>query len=245
MAVYAITQARLGSERLPGKVLKKINGLPLLAYHLMRLNDIPALDRVVVATPEGEANSVLHHYLLNHDHDYVTGSENNVLARFHLASKALCSAADDIILRITADCPLLCPDLISEMLQAYQLSDYDYYRLDTDFIARGFDAELFRAGMLEEAHAQTESAYDKEHVTPYFYRSDSPYKIGVHRPDLPESAHYRLCVDEINDFELVAMIIQAFPETWRSLRYTDIIDFLNSHPEIAAINQQVIQRNQH
>ena len=241
MTVYAITQARLGSERLPGKVLKIVCGKPLLDYHLTRLAQVKGLARTIVAAPEDDNNQALHDYLEAHQYDYVKGSESNVLKRYYQTATEL--QPDDTILRVTADCPLICPQLISTMIQQYESASVDYMRLDTDHVARGFDAELFKVWMLREAYEDAESDYDREHVTPYFYKTARHYTTAVYKPDLPASNQFRLCVDEMSDLALIENVIQAFPESWQHLDYQAIVEFLTQHPELVAINKAVVQRN--
>lgn len=237
-----IIQARMGSERLPGKVLMTMNGQPMLGYQLQRLKiQMPELE-VVVATSEHSTDDPLYHYCLDNEVAVYRGDQHNVLKRFHDLVLNANLNDDDMVIRLTGDCPLICPDLINELIVHYLDSNADYGRIDTDSFPRGVDAEVFTVVMLKQAYQNTLSSYDQEHVTPYFYHPDSAYSVMKYTNKLGNHSHIRLCVDEVADFDMVNQIVSIVGNSWTDINYTQLIEVISDHPEITQINQAVKQR---
>ena len=241
--ITCIVQARMGSKRLPGKVLKPINGIPMLQYQLTRLRQLNNV-RVVVATSDTQTDDALAEYCAMNSHEVYRGDENNVLKRFYDLSNKLNLIPEDRIIRLTGDCPLVCADLIAQLVDAQVNQSNQYGRIDTDYFPRGVDAELFTYEMLISAFKNASSEYECEHVTPYFYQSGK-YSIVKLNNSLGNHSHYRLCVDEPSDHQCVSAVISELGDAWADANYQDIISVLLDKPALAKLNQSVIQKITH
>lgn len=241
--IICVIQARMGSERLPGKVLKPINDIPLLEYQLTRLRRLSNV-RIIVATSNTAKDDVLAEYCIKHSHEVYRGDEHNVLKRFYDLAMALNLNSCDRIIRLTGDCPLVCPDLITQLFNTHEGQPDHYLRIDTDSFPRGVDAELFTCEMLTDAFSNATTEYEHEHVTPYFYQSGK-YSMGKLNNKLGNHSHIRLCVDESADFDCVTALINEMGDGWPDTDYKDIIAVLSDRPDIANLNQAVEQKNAH
>lgn len=222
MKILCIVQARMGSNRLPGKVLKDIDGHPMIYYTLTRLIKSKYIDEIVLATSNKEIDDPLEEYTVKElKMDVFRGSENNVLERYKLCCDKY---KGDIIIRITGDCPLIDPCIVDNVITKFLVSNYDYVRLDVpDTFFRGFDVEVFSRETLEKVFnivsndkTLSENEYKSyiEHVTYYIYNHSREFKIGYVRNDklIKEKTNYS--VDTEEDFERVKKIISenAFVE---------------------------------
>ena len=196
----AILQARLGSTRLPGKVLMPILGRPMLAHLLHRVRQMETADAIVVATSEKPQDDPIPTYLGEHHPDVVVfrGSETDVLSRFHGAASATDAR---VVVRITADNPLFDPVTADRLVRLLPDGPFDYAsNAVRPSFPRGVVAEAFTREALETAHAEATSAYDREHVTAFFYTHPQRFALG--RVDLPRDwSHLRLTVDTPEDLE--------------------------------------------
>lgn len=236
---YIIIQARINSERLPGKVLKKINGKPLISILIERLkwSGLP----ILVATSINKENDLLEEEVLKHDGVIVyRGSEDNVLQRFYEAAKGV---GADPVFRLTGDNPLMDGSLLNQMLEKY----YSFNSSDifmsiglSKSYPLGISAELFSFRLLEKAFLNATSHAELEHVTPYMYQNRSQkIKIIPFRGKMLKY-HYRLTVDTAEDFELHEKLINLYNADQLSIEA--IIKILDNHKELLAINRNVIQK---
>lgn len=206
MKVVAIVQARMGSTRLPGKVMKPIGGVPMIELLLERLKRARQVDQIVVAAPEGDADAPLAEHVRSLGLCCVQGSEKDVLARYLSAAR---HSSADVIVRITGDCPLVDPQLVDEAIEKFKSSQVDYLsNTDPPTLPDGLDIEVFTTEALARAALETRDDYDHEHVTPYLRNSASFRRASV-RNDEDLSA-LRWTVDEPEDFDLVAKVFNRF-----------------------------------
>lgn len=212
MSVVVVVQARMGSSRLPGKVLMELGGRPMLAFLLERLSslDMP----VVVATSDGVLDDPVAECAAAAGAQVVRGSEMDVLARFgSVLERHRC----DHVVRLTADCPLVDPTLVGATVDRHLAIDADY---TSNTIIRthpdGLDVEVIRADVLREAIGAALDPAEREHVTPYVYRRPSRFRLAaVRTPD--RWGHLRWTVDTLDDFERVrAMAATSADVGWRS-----------------------------
>ena len=247
MKVVTIIQARLGSSRLPGKILKKVNGKEMLLYMVERLQFCNNISDVIVSTTTNVEDDRVSEFCLKNKIKCFRGSENNVLERFYqLAS--LVSA--DIVVRCTGDCPLIDPHIVDDMLMKFRDKEVEYYTMQYESGADevgvscfpdGFAAEIFTFEVLKEAYSNALEPTDMEHVTPYIIRNYENkldlYKI--YDLDLNELRNkypnidfrkLHLSVDTIEHLNIVKSIASNFGDLKFSI--TDILDFLNSHPHL-------------
>jgi spore coat polysaccharide biosynthesis protein SpsF len=234
-----IVQARMGSTRLPGKVLADIAGRPMLSYQLERLRRCRLVDSIVVATSVLPADEAIVAFCELESTAVVRGPEIDVLARFALAAKA---ASADTVVRVTADCPLLEPALVDQALRAFTAGDYDYLsNMRPPTWPYGMAVEVMTRRALEEASAEAREPAEREHVTPFLYWRPNRYRLGsiVRQPDLSAQ---RWTVDTPEDFELVSRILKALYPSNPSFTTDDVLSLLDRHPDWIEINRHVEQK---
>lgn len=244
MKSILVIQARLGSSRLPGKVLKKINDKELLLYMVNRLKLCKNISDIVVCTTINEEDNKINNFCLKNNIKCFRGSENNVLERFYQV--ALLGNAD-IILRCTGDCPLIDPYVVDDMLEQFIKKNVNYYTMqyenNSDEIGvscfpDGFATEIFKFKILEEAYNNVYNDIDMEHVTPYIIRKYENKKdlYKIYDFELNEFKkkylnlnfkNLHLSVDTIEDFNIIKNIINNFNNLSFSLK--DILKFLNDN----------------
>jgi len=207
--VVAIIQARLSSTRLPNKVLLKINNKPMIWHIVNRLRKCKELDSIIVATPKGDVK--LNSYLERNHIRHTQGSENDVLRRYLLAANR---TSADIIVRVTADCPMIDPKIVDEVVKYYNDHNFDYVCNTNDnptMFERanvnwqtldGFDVEVFSYLSLYNANLQATDKNDREHVTPYIVRNGN---VSVWLPG-KQYPKFHLSINTSSDLELVRSI---------------------------------------
>jgi spore coat polysaccharide biosynthesis protein SpsF len=235
----AIIQARMTSTRLPGKVLKTIKGKPLLEHVIRRIRYSKNLGDTIVATVDSIDSTPVIELCNKLDVKTFAGSEYNVLERYYEASKKYDA---QIILRITADCPLVDPDVIDLMIERFLASDCDY--LSNTMVRtypRGLDVEIFTFTALEKAFNEATKDYEKEHVTPYIIKHPDIFKLEsfINKDDY---SMFRLTVDTIEDFNLIIEIYNRLYKENEIFKLSEIIDLLQSNPELLLINYHVSQK---
>ncbi|MDG2522834.1 glycosyltransferase family protein [Caulobacter segnis] len=237
MTTVAITQARMTSERLPGKILKPLAGQPLLARHLARLSRAGRIDRVVVGSPEGPVSDPIRALCAPLGFPVVDGPEDDVLARFLNAARF---AGADIIVRVTSDCPFIDPELVDLVVARRAETGVDYATLDAPGVyPRGLDVEVFTRAALETAAAEAASTHDREHVTPFIRNQPDRFTTQRVAADGAGGA-YRLCVDTPADLALAERLYDHFGGDdfgWR-----EVVSVLDARPDWAALNSDVIQK---
>ena len=231
----AIIQARMGSTRLPGKVLKNIFGKPLIGYVIDAVRHIKDVDKIVVATTDSPIEKPLVDYVQEQGVSVFRGSEEDVLARYYFA--AVENSADQI-LRITSDCPLLDPIICSGMIDYYYIHKFDYCRLAPEF-AEGLDCEIFSFDALKRAYLKAKLKSEREHVSLHFHNKSIQFKMGIY-PNKTDNSNYRFTVDEPEDFEVVRIIIENLYKG-KPIKAKEVLSFLADNPEIFSINQQIIR----
>lgn len=237
--VVCVSQARMTSSRLPGKILMTAAGKPLLQWHLERLKAAKRVDQVALATSLNAADDPVADLAEDLGVFVFRGSEHDVLGRFS-GCAAACGA--DTVIRVTADCPLIDPALIDELTRAFAVApDADYRNIDIGRYPRGLDAEIFAMATLAAADGEARDPYEREHVTPFIYRRPERFRLGAPlAPEKPPPA-YRWCVDEAADLELIRLLLAELPVEgvfgWR-----DVCMLLSRHPGWADVNRDVAQR---
>ena len=238
MRTVAIVQARMGSSRLPGKVMMKVGGIPLIGLLLTRLALSERIDEIVLATSIDANNDPLCDYVTDLGYRCVRGSEQDVLARFMKAAEA---TRADIIIRVTGDCPLIDASLIDDMLNRFSTLNIDYLNnCDPPSFPNGLDAEIFTRAALELADAEATEPGHREHVTPYLRWKDT-VRRGQYINDRDLSA-MRWTVDELADFEVVKGIFDHFSSdtlfSWHA-----ICELAEKQPQIFKFNEH-LKRNE-
>ncbi|KUO74793.1 MAG: 3-deoxy-manno-octulosonate cytidylyltransferase [Clostridia bacterium BRH_c25] len=237
--VTCIVQARMGSSRLKGKVLKEILGYPLILLNLKRLEKSKKIDKLILATSNKPEDDPLYEIVAAAGYKAFRGDEDNVLKRYR---DCVLEYGGDTIVRVTGDCPLIDPDIVDNVISHYQMYDYDYVRLDVpDTFIRGFDAEVFSREALEKTFDLAAEDRHREHVTAYMYHHPELFSIGKVQGESLFSKDYRLCVDTAEDFTLVSKVFEYFKDIY--IPAGDVVKFLDNNPGIAAINNEVKQKH--
>jgi spore coat polysaccharide biosynthesis protein SpsF len=238
--VVAIVQARMGSVRLPGKVLAEIEGQPMLWRVLQRTRATQTLDEIVVATSVEPADDAIAAFCGEHECACFRGSEIDVLDRYYQAAREYDA---DAVVRITSDCPLIDPEVTDKTVYAFlkQRPDYASNSLDRTY-PRGLDTEVIARPALERAWRAAREAYQRVHVTPYIYQNPGKFKILSVRGEIDYSA-YRWTVDTPEDLKFVRAVYAHMEE--KLFCWGDVIGLLERKPELAEINRSVAQKELH
>ncbi|MDP1773838.1 MAG: aminotransferase class III-fold pyridoxal phosphate-dependent enzyme [Methylobacter sp.] len=236
MKVVALVQARMGSTRLPNKVMKPIGGVPMIELLLSRLSKAKELDQIIVASSVDERNQPLAEYVRKLGYACEQGSENDVLDRFVQAAR---NHQADMVVRITGDCPLVDPGLVDEAIRRFKAANVDYLsNVTPPTYPDGLDIEVCTFMALEQASRETSEPFDREHVTPYL-REPGRFKTAAMQHSQDFSA-LRWTVDEPTDFAVIEKIFQHFqPRT--DFSWGEVLDLQQQEPEIFHINQHLIR----
>lgn len=231
MTVVAIVQARMGSSRLPAKVMRKIGGTPMIGLLLQRLARARKVDKIVVATSTSPDNRPLKDYVEAMGFACEAGSEDDVLERYIQAARAHDA---DVVVRITGDCPLVDPALVDEVIGAFEAADVDYFsNTIPPTFPDGLDIEVFSRAAFERAATEAVADYDREHVTPYL-KEKGRFRQGVMRWEEDLSA-LRWTVDELADFEVISRVFDHFsPKT--DFTWQEVLDLQRADPELFSAN---------
>jgi len=229
-----IIQARMGSSRLPGKVLKTLAGKTILQNLVDRMKPSLLVDQLVVATTTNAEDDAIAAYCEAHQIHCYRGSEWDVLDRYYQA--ALPFSPDNVI-RVTSDCPLNSYRVADFVIKSFLQSGKDYFsnsNNEPDFLEDGFDVEVFRFSALETAWKEAKLLSEREHVTP-FIKYSGRFSCGWHKfhPDY----QHKLSVDTANDFAAVEAIFNHLKDT-PDFSIPEVMDLLQKHPEILLLNAE-------
>ncbi len=234
MKIIALVQARMGSTRLPGKVLRTIVGKPMIELLLARLSQSNELDEIVVAASEEKKNDKLQEVVESLGFRCTRGNEKDVLNRFYESAKFI---GADVVVRITGDCPLIDPDLVDLCIQGYKSSKVDYFsNIDPATYPDGLDIEVISFESIKKANYETDSIYDREHVTPYIRDSDDFSKGSITYSE--NLSNQRWSVDEPEDLEVVINVFKHFSPNiffdWRQ-----VLELRKTQPVLFQANQKI------
>jgi glutamate-1-semialdehyde 2,1-aminomutase len=236
MKVVAIVQARMGSTRLPNKVMRLINGIPMIELLLSRLSGAKELDQIVVATSLDIRNQPLVNHIEKLGYACEQGSENDVLDRYLQAAH---KHHADILVRITGDCPLVDSRLVDEAIRKFRLASVDYLsNVLPPTYPDGLDVEVFSIKALERASQETINPYDQEHVTPYI-RESGIFKIENLEHDQNLSA-LRWTVDESFDLAVIEKVFHYFHPRI-DFSWSEVLDLQLKEPDMFQMNQHIIR----
>lgn len=263
----AIIQARMGSKRLPGKVLLDIAGQPMLAHVVQRTRLAGTIDRVIVATTTDDADEPVASFCKQNGYSCFRGDLHDVLDRYYQTAR---SSGARVIVRITADCPLIDPAVIDRTVQAFfgatapqdQLLsgdlaladasiqiDPDGIRPTYDFVANrlpppygrtypiGLDTEVCSFEGLETAWREAKQPYQREHVMPFFYDNLDRFRVLLVNSER-DLGSLRWTVDTPQDLELLRRIFEFFPGR-EDFSWLEVLDLVERQPDLAQINAQV------
>lgn len=234
-----IVQARMTSTRLPGKVLAPILGRPMLAWTLERLARVRDDVRVAVATTDRPTDDEVAELCAAMGIPAIRGSETDVLDRYWEAATKLDA---DPVIRITADCPLIDPEVSREVLVVWESSGADYASntLERRY-PRGLDTEVMSRAALGAAWKKATEGFEREHVTPFIYTRPKRFRLASLRSSVNEGER-RWTVDTAEDLEFVRTVYGYLAPAHASFRSADVRALLNMHPEIERLNRSVVQK---
>ena len=239
--IIAIVQARMGSSRLPEKVMKDVLGKPLVDYLLERVSLSKQIDKVIVATTINKEDDLLAEHIQSLGYEVYRGSEKDVLERYYKTYFLYKNENVQGIVRITGDCPLIeasnCDDLIINFLK----KELSYSNLSQKY-AEGLGCEIFTPKLLIEAYENAKLDSEREHVTQYFFNNRDQFNIETLDKVRDDSA-YRITVDEYEDFLVVERIIIDLNKRNIDLNFENIKEYLDNTPEIYFLNSK-ISRNE-
>lgn len=231
MKSVAIVQARMGSTRLPNKVMKPIIGIPMIELLLTRLSRAHLVDQIIVATSEDIINQPLAQHVENLGFDCFRGSEDDVLDRFVNAAR---QHHADIVVRITGDCPLVDPALVDTAIQYFKRQQVDYLsNVAPPTYPDGLDIEVFGFSALEQAWNETNKVSDREHVTPYL-RESGKFSTSSWQYD-EDLSDLRWTVDEVEDFTVIEAVFKHFhPQI--NFAWLEVLELQQKRPELFSVN---------
>ena len=237
MKVVAIVQARLESTRFPNKILALIGNVPSLEYQIHRLSKSSLIDEIVVAMPETLANQKLKDWIEGLGCSVFFGSESDVLSRFYLAA-VKCKA--ELIVRITADCPLIDAELVDKVIKNFFENPNCGISTNTQppSFPDGLDCSVFSFQALELAYQKAFSQQDREHVTPYLYREFKNKLININCTE--DNSTLRITLDERIDLQVINLITDRLGISG-DFSYLDILKLSKIEPEIFALNRNIVR----
>jgi spore coat polysaccharide biosynthesis protein SpsF len=257
MNIVAIIQARMNSSRLPGKVLLDIAGQPMLAHVVERTRLARMVDQVVVATTIDPSDDLIEALCRERAYPYCRGSLYDVLDRYYQAARLFNA---DVVVRITADCPLIDPGVVDKTVSEFlgirkyesgkpSLTPNSQLAIPYDFAANrlpppwgrtypiGLDTEACTFSALELAWREATQPHQREHVMPFFYDQPQRFRIMHVNHEIDYGA-LRWTVDTPEDLELVRQIFTRFPDR-RDFSWLEVLALFESEPELAQVNAQI------
>lgn len=224
----------MASTRLPGKVLADVNGRPMLQRVIERARRIPGATKIVLATSDDPANAPLLDLARQTGIASYAGSESDVLDRYYQATKQI---AADVIVRITADCPVVDPAVSGRVVGKFLEGGFDYVsNTNPPTFPDGLDTEVFSFDALVRAWREASLASEREHVTPYIWKNPAMFRTANVRGER-DLSHLRWTVDHADDLAFVRSIYARMTERGlREFGMNDILDLLSSEPELASVN---------
>lgn len=236
--VGIISQARMTSTRLPGKVLKEINGVSLLKYHIDRT--LQSSYPLYIATTTNETDNPIVALCEEEAIPYYRGSEDHVLSRYYECAQ---ENELDVIVRVTSDCPLIDGHYIKKGLELYLAQNNEWLYLSSGLsntFPRGFDFEIFSFHLLKQAFNNATTKPEIEHVTPYIYLDRDPRIVKAGFQYHQDKSSYRVTVDTTEDFELIKRLIEGHQA--HTLGVDKIVAILDEEEELVAINAHIEQK---
>ena len=243
MKTVLIIQARMQSSRLPGKVLRPLRGKPMLAWVIERASRSRCMDSCMVATTEDPADDPIETWCRENNVPVYRGSQFDVLDRYY---QAALSAEADVIIRVTADCPLIDAALIDELFAFFRKEDADFAanRLPPPWHRTypiGLDAEIVSMPMLKKAWETASEKYEREHVMPWFYDQEGRCRVRIMDNAL-DCGQHRWTVDTPEDYRMMQLLFEKLddPET---AGWEEILDVIRKNPELESINASSVAKD--
>ncbi|MFA5412036.1 MAG: glycosyltransferase family protein [Candidatus Micrarchaeia archaeon] len=226
------------SSRLPGKVLKEISGRPMLWHVLQRLKRCRRIDKIIIATTVNKTDDAVEKLAKESGVYCFRGSENDVLGRYAGAAEKF---GGDIIVRVTADCPLLDPEIVDRAIGEYEKGGYGYVsNVHPPTFPDGLDVEVFSREALMAANLEAQAGQDREHVTPFIVKNKERFR-QLNVANKKDLSSMRWTVDEPQDLEFVREIYRLLGKKGEAHDFSmeDILEILKKHPELSGVNSGI------
>lgn len=241
MKIVAVVQTRMGSTRLPGKVLMDIGGATCLARVVRRLSRAKQISQIVIATTTSIADDVIVRTSQDLGVGYFRGSEQDVLSRYVGAAEKFCA---DAIVRITSDCPLIDPEIVDRVVVEAVAAEVDYAsNCSPRTYPRGLDTEFVTSLALHAANPIADQPHQREHATPIFNERPDLFRTcfvcGDH-----DYSQYRWTLDTPEDLQLIRAIYARFNGS-DDFSWQDVISLMKRSPCLASINAHIVQKPVH
>lgn len=239
MKVVGVVQTRMGSSRLPGKVLMPVMGIPVLEWCMERLLCCKLIQEVVIATTEHPRDEVICDFAKRKGYLYSRGSEEDVLGRYW---KAATERGAEAVVRLTSDCPLIDPEITDRVVSRYLESpDSDLTsNVFTRTFPRGFDTEVLSMDCLDRIHKEVREPIYREHVTNYIHDFPEKFRIAEIR-NTEDLSCLRLCVDTDDDLALIRKVFEELFPLNPHFGHREIYELFRRKPELQKINAQIQQ----
>jgi len=234
MKVTAILQGRLGSTRLPGKVLFPLAGKPVIVHVYERIKHCMNIQKIIIATTTNKRDETIVRLFQNHGVTIFRGSEEDPLDRFFQAATKY---NVQHIVRIMADCPLVDPNVVDAVITYYFRENYDFCYLGGEFPS-GLDVTVFSYPALKKAWENTGRLSDREHITPYMEKHPEIFRIG-YLELFKGLYHHRWVLDYESDYRLLIEIYNELYEPDKIFMTKDILELFDRRPEIAKLNAHI------
>ncbi|KAF5414908.1 MAG: 3-deoxy-manno-octulosonate cytidylyltransferase [Candidatus Methanogaster sp.] len=242
--IVAIVQARMGSTRLPGKVMKTILDKHVILWDIDRVSLSKLIDKIVVAIPFGKQDDVIADTIEEYNSNILIsrGSEDDVLDRYY---NAAVQTNADVVVRITSDCPLIDPVVVDHVIEQFLNNDCDYCSNSLQrTYPRGLDTEVFSFDALSKAWNESKKDYEREHVTPYIIENPYKFKLLNVSNDI-DLSHLRWTLDTKEDFEFIDAVYQRIYLEKQMFFMDDVLDLLDHEPGLIDINKHIEQKKAH
>lgn len=243
MKFVATIEARMTSSRLPGKVMLPALGRPMIGHLIARLQAVPSLDEIVVATTTNAADDGLVEFVKTEGVSVFRGSELDVMGRVIHAAE---TAQADVVVQITGDCPILDPDLTEQTIRMFKRNT------DVDMVANAFissypdgmSTTVLKFSALKASGEMTNDPLDREHVTRHIVMNPQLFKhVYLIAPPSLHWPRLGLTLDEPNDYTLIRTIIEALGPADPLFSCGDVIRFLKANPHLLQINSSVSRKD--
>lgn len=234
MKIVAIIQARCSSTRFPNKVFANISGKPLIWHVVNRLKFSKNVDSIVLATTVNPLDDALYDWAIQNNVTVFRGDEDDVLSRYHEAAKF---AGADVIVRVTADDPFKEPLLIDDAVEELLKNDMDFVcNNNPPSYPEGLDVEVFTWNALQKAQLKSQNAFEREHVTQYFYRNPNIFKMS-NLSNSDDKSYLRWTIDTQVDLDMTLNVYShLFKNDSTIFHMDDILELIQQKPEIAEMN---------
>lgn len=240
--VISVVQARMGSSRLPGKVMLPLSGEHVITHDVRRVKSAECVTETIVATSRQTADDIIARYALRAGADVFRGGESDVLGRMYDAAR---STDADVIVRITGDCPLIDPEIIDAVVQEVTDSNVQYAtNIFERTFPRGLDVEAFTFESFERVHEEATEPHHREHVTPYYREQKNMFSVKnvtseevFDEPQFQNRGDLRLTLDEADDYEVLRTIYEniSFDDILpirEAIRYVDKNDLMDLNADV-------------